>query len=416
MENYYNLFKRPGEKKPIDRLNRELRAIKAINKAKRISKRFFFLLIAGSLAWFSFQHANLRNKIEEEEAERSSKIEEKAEMSSYETLLERAKKDLRDIEYSKKKSLEEKIEKKFEVFGDIRGLYINASTAGTRELDNILDKITDLPAKGINSLVIDVKESGGVYYKDYPLEDIVKKLHEKNIYVIARQVVFKDSELARKKPALAIKSREGLYVNPSDNEAQKYNIDIAKDVARKGVDEIQFDYIRFPDDYSYNNDKKIEEINRFLEKAREEIKKENPKTKISVDIFGYVCWHKDIGIGQKLEDMAKYVDVICPMAYSSHYSPEHRKLGAYKLVRLTCEKAKERLEKVDNKTEIRPWIQGFTWRANFDENYILEQVKYILEQVKAAQDSGSTGFCIWNAKNVYKTSFAALKNLKEKAE
>jgi len=44
------------------------------------------------------------------------------------------------------------------------------------------------------------------------------------------------------------RDREGLYwIDPSQKEAWDYIISIAQESAQAGFDEIQFDYVRFPD-------------------------------------------------------------------------------------------------------------------------------------------------------------------------
>jgi len=78
----------------------------------------------------------------------------------------------------------------------------------------------------------------------------------KGIYTIARIVVFKDEPLATARHDLAVKSsngevwhnRKGLaWTDPFSEEVRDYNIDVAVEAAKAGFDEIQFDYVRFPD-------------------------------------------------------------------------------------------------------------------------------------------------------------------------
>lgn len=288
---------------------------------------------------------------------------------------------------------------------EVRGIYITADTASRKvSFDSLVREVDKNP---LNTIVIDVKESNGVLYKKYNLDEIVKELHKKNIYVIARQVVFKDYSFTKANPNLSLGSREGRFANPTSKEVREYNINIALDVIKSGVDEIQFDYIRFPDDYhGLSSSKKVEAVNLFLKEAKEAIKKENPKVKISADIFGYATWNNNLGIGQSLEDIAKSVDVICPMAYPSHYSAGHRKLGEYEVIKLTVEKANERLKKVglEKNVEIRPWIQGFNMKSNFNQ-------QYMINQIKATRDTGCDGFLIWNAQNIYSIPFSASEKL-----
>lgn len=95
------------------------------------------------------------------------------------------------------------------------------------------------------------------------------------------------------------------------------------EAAKLGFDEVQFDYLRFPCDGKVGrarySQESTEESRRtaiagFLARARGALKPY--QVKLAVDIFGYVCWHMDdMSIGQVLEDMAQFADVISPMVY-----------------------------------------------------------------------------------------------------
>ena len=139
--------------------------------------------------------------------------------------------------------------------------------------------------------------------------------------------------MASARPDLAVKSsgsgiwrdREGLrWADPGKKEVTDYNIDIAVEAARNGFDEIQFDYVRFPDavglTFCVPNDEenRVRAISQFFEEARKRLAPYN--VFLAADIFGYVCWNpNDTCVGQKLETLAPLVDYIWPMLYPSGF-------------------------------------------------------------------------------------------------
>ena len=75
-------------------------------------------------------------------------------------------------------------------------------------------------------------------------------------------------------------TEDGQYfIDPGSEKARNYVINIAKEACELGFDEIQFDYIRYPDsNYKYmvfkdenNYDNRIKNINSFLMVAKKEI-------------------------------------------------------------------------------------------------------------------------------------------------
>ena len=138
----------------------------------------------------------------------------------------------------------------------------------------LLDPALDVIEKsGLNALVIDLKGDRGLipYPSKLPLaakigaqklrtipdlKALATNLKSKGIYLIARVVVFKDDLLAAAHPQWAIrtaggglwKDREGLaWIDPSRREAWDFTLSVAEEAAAAGFDEIQFDYVRFPD-------------------------------------------------------------------------------------------------------------------------------------------------------------------------
>ncbi len=321
--------------------------------------------------------------------------------------------------------VEEKVE-----HDSIRGIYITAETAAS---DHFMDIIDALIKSGGNSVVMDIEVSGGklafipedAYLTSInpgstkldKLKTLIKELHRKDIYVIARQVIFNDPYTAGKKPEWRIKYKDGRlfdsrWLDPSHPEVQAYNLLITREAAKLGFDEIQYDYIRFPDGYHYYEDyyydettkERWEVINDFLKDAKKVT--DEYEIKLGVDVFGATIWG---GIdwtlvGQYIPEIAKSVDVIYPMTYPSHVSPGyygfHNPYGdPYSFVQGSIEKF---VEAAAGNAEIRTWVQGFPLKApNFGS-------WYVEEQVRGTYDGGANGFVIWSPGNIYRSSWSSL--------
>jgi hypothetical protein len=286
----------------------------------------------------------------------------------------------------------------------------------------------------LNALVIDVKgDSAFIPFKvDLPLAEeigaqktiltkdmkaVIGALKEKNLYLIARIVVFKDNLLGTAKPELAVRTKGGgifrdrerlRWVEPFKKEVWDYNIAIAKIAAELGFDEVQFDYVRFPDNRGVrfsqpvNENIRTETITSFLETAHKALAPYN--VMVGADIFGYVCWNtNDTDIGQKISPLVNAVDVVCPMLYPSGYTwgiPNYRNpvKNSYEIVYLSLKRAQERTGV--SPLRFRPWIQAFRDYAFRMGDFKEDRMRI---QIKAAQDFGASGYMFWNARNIYPT-------------
>ncbi len=283
----------------------------------------------------------------------------------------------------------------------------------------------------VNAVVIDVKgDLGYVCYrtgvalageigaqKIITVPDIhalLDRLHKQGIYTIARIVTFKDNMLGKARPKLTVhqngntfKDREGLiWCDPFSPDVRNYNIDLAVDAAKAGFDEIQFDYVRFPDakgvefSEASTDESRPKAITAFLTEARDKLAPFN--VFLAADVFGYICWNKgDTGIGQDINDLGAPLDYISPMLYPSGFMygiPNYRDPLAhpYEIVRLSLNRASERT-KLDP-IRFRPWLQAFADYA-FDKRQFGE--KEIQAQIDAAQSFGSDGWILWNPRNLY---------------
>lgn len=294
----------------------------------------------------------------------------------------------------------------------------------------------------INGLVINVKDDNGfITYNSnvdivkemnaktaFQIKDInnmLKILKEYDVYTIGRIVTFKDKHFAMTHPEHAIQLKTGgtwldpnsgkiPWVNPFDKYVWDYNISIAKEAALLGFDEIQFDYVRFPDGAKKYNPitefpgregrDKDEAIRDFLKYAKEELKPYN--VNLGADVFGLITRTWDDypeDIGQNWLLIGEYVDSICPMIYPSHYSKgwynlDNPNANPYLVVKGAMEEAQEKNSSMGNPPIIRSWIQDFDWAG---KNYGPKEVR---DQIIAAKELGLNEYMIWNPSNVYDPS------------
>ncbi len=266
-------------------------------------------------------------------------------------------------------------------------------------------------------LALTIGAQGPAVYKDF--DNILAELKARGVYTIARIVTFKDNVLASARPDLAIiDTRTGkpwidnenlAWVDPFREETWAYNIAIAQEAIRKGFDEVQFDYVRFPTDGKLaaaryakpnNKDTRLPTIAAFLERARKQI---GPLGAfVAADVFGYTAFNEnDTDIGQRIEELAPHLDFICPMVYPSGYHkgiPGYRNPveNSYQVVHESVRLTKKR--SAHTVVRVRPWLQDFKDYA-FDRRIF--GVTEVKAQIKGADDAGGAGWMLWNPKNDY---------------
>ncbi len=323
----------------------------------------------------------------------------------------------------------------------IRGIFLTANTAGiSKSLDNLIQLANDTE---VNAFVIDVKNDDGeiTYNMDLKLVDdigaekaairdinvVMDKLYDNNIYPIARIVAFKDPYLSKKMTDYAIKNQDGSlfmyknisWLNPYNEDSWKYIVDVAKEAAKSGFKEIQFDYIRFEATRTLEtadfgdidpNISKIDVITHFLDYANKEL--EPYDVVVSADVFGTIIQSEVDAkiIGQNYLEMAKRLDVICPMVYPSHYgrgyfglpSSEPPDLHPYEIIYGSMEASRKLLETApETQIKVRPWLQAFTASYLPNGEYMTYDGDAIREQIQGAYDAGLTEWLLWNSRNKY---------------
>ncbi len=297
-----------------------------------------------------------------------------------------------------------------------RALHVAGSIPGTPRWQELL-ALADRTS--VNALVIDMKdESGRVFPSSasvwgaragsilsrWDLPTVVAEAHAHGLDVIVRIVAFQDPVAGRSIPQMAARdtatggpyTKNGqVFLDPTDPDARAYALELATEACAAGAQEVQFDYVRFPDgvpssvrfDGGSSPAVRVATITGFLADARAALP---VSCDVGADIFGFITSiNGDGGIGQKLTALAGVVDVVSPMVYPNHWGPgwfgfsvPAAHPGA--VVDAASRNGLERL--VGSATVLRPWLQDFG-------GYGPAQLR---AQIDAA-DALGLGWMIWNA-------------------
>lgn len=315
----------------------------------------------------------------------------------------------------------------------VRGVYMSSWVAGTPSIRDRLVKLID--DTELNAVVIDIKDYTGriSFATDNPLlqatgapekripdiEDFIGLLHRKEIYVIGRIATFQDPFLTLKRPDLAVKRasdgavwgdyKKARWLDPASRETWDYIVTIAQESEKRGFDELNFDYIRFPSDgnmrdisYPFFDQTKLtkaDSLKEFFAYLREKL---GPlDVPLSADFFGMTATNNDdLNIGQLWENGLIYFDYVAPMVYPSHYPPgfmgyKNPALYPYEIVKHSLEEGLRRAKLVNQPaSKIRPWLQDFDLGAPYT-------AEVIRKEKQAVADAGLTSWMMWNAGNQY---------------
>ena len=297
----------------------------------------------------------------------------------------------------------------------VRGLRVSEIVAGDREKFDALLALADESV--VNTLVFDTKtEAGDVLYASevdlaeeigavrdvYDPTELIAAAREHDLYTITRVVTFEDDHWVGARPAASL---EGTWMNAADRANWVYPIDLAVESCNLGFDEIQFDYVRFPDGQAARRaadrsavpatmEDRTAVIAEFLETARTRLAEAGCRT--SAAIFGIVTASAtDEGIGQTVDSLSGKVDALSPMLYPSHYGPgwigfddpnDHPgPVIAHALDSAAADMAPE--------TKMQPWIQAFYYNG-----------QQIQAQIAEAEQRGA-GWMLWNYSGNYRTDW-----------
>lgn len=316
----------------------------------------------------------------------------------------------------------------------VRGVYVNAWAFGGKRFWDLV-RLAD--STEINSLVIDVKDDTGylTYRSSVPTavaigangqlrapdtEDRLRVLHARGIHAIARIVVAKDPLLAAKKPGWSVQDVGGglwrdrldfAWVDAYNDSIWMYAAQLAAEAVELGFNEVQFDYVRLPDEPRAKMARAIFPARRRGESSRQGVARNLQLLSerirplgvpFTIDVFGMTTnVDVDMGIGQVWEDLVSVADVVLPMVYPSHYyhaiyGASHPNSSPYQVVKGALSDGIRRSRRLGGPTaEIRPYLQAFTLGA---PRYT---PGYVRDQIRAASDLGIHSWVLWNPRSAY---------------
>ncbi len=305
-----------------------------------------------------------------------------------------------------------------------KAMYLNAGKNVIADIDSYIKVAT---SSGVNAIVVDLKDGALAYpmevakeyskkayesainsYDDY--KKAIDKIKSSDIYVIGRIVVFNDPHYGADHPEDCIKSpvSQRLWPSAYSRGAWEYNVELAKQAIKDmGFNEIQFDYVRFPED-AYNmsqsngtdfknkyNEEKAEAVQNFLLYATDQIHKEN--VYLSVDVFGECSSTYVTSYGQYWPAISNIVDAISSMPYTDHFGRNvDTWTNAYQTVNNWAKTAVARQKEIPTPAIARTWITAYDtpyWKPT-----VIYDATKISDQAKALVDAGlDGGFITWNS-------------------
>lgn len=334
-------------------------------------------------------------------------------------------------------------QRRLDVSKDKRGFYLTANNAGKpAQLEAHLDQMAKL---GLNAVVIDFKNDlGEVVYDSqvslakaaktvrvaFDAKSVIQKVHEKGFYLIARLVVFKDKRLygyQNYKYALwdrqtnkpwgffqTVTDADGTtrdvqkeyWVDSYSSDVWDYNVAIARELQDLGVDEVQFDYIRFPSDgpvdrivnrYKVQGMDRLDALESFLQRARAGL-----SIPLSVDIYGYNGYFITDHLGQNLVMMSRYVDAISAMLYPSHFWMTFLPGMDYvKRAGIIYQDGSDRTwMNTAGRVNVRPWVQTFLIGGELKMTDA-RIAAYLDAELDGVASSKASGYLVWNQSNRY---------------
>jgi len=301
---------------------------------------------------------------------------------------------------------------------EVRGVYVPYRKV-ERSKPEALAKWVE--ALGADAAIIDVKDDRGrvTFTRDLPtakgpmhggvkdMAAVVRALHGRGIYAIARLVCFKDQALALSKPAAALRHKKtgaiwrdkgGLaWVDPHSAIAREHIVSVARAAEALGFDEIQLDYIRFPVEpgarhAAFPNKEGAPARHDVIASTLEAVDGAI-RLPLSIDVFGLTAYHPGDadGLGQSLEHLAPYVDAITPMVYLANWPRRYWENPDPATTRTLVEGAvREIRERLGEGIAVRPLLQAFRWRAKLFSH------AFIADQIRASEEGGSSGYLFWN--------------------
>ena len=334
----------------------------------------------------------------------------------------------------------------------VYALYLNC---GSNTISNIDSYIEFAKTTKINAFVIDIKDNESPAYPAETFKilsptnyehainsydsykNAIQKLKDAGFYVIGRITVFKDSFYVKDHPEDAIMNKDtsspylhngSYWPSAYDRDVWYFNVSLAKEAVQEfGFNEINFDYVRFPDRMNsvqnivdlkntYEEDK-VEAIQRFVQYAKDVL--HNVEAYISIDVFGETTNSTyTTAYGQYWPAISNEADVISGMPYPDHFAAGSYGIAKpwnnpYQLMKYWGSYAYDRQQEIPTPAVVRTWIQAYDVMKYVDSNGISYGAAEVESEIRGLYDSGLTGgYITWLSNSnleKYKTQISAFK-------
>jgi len=321
-----------------------------------------------------------------------------------------------------------------------RACYSLYITCSPQLLNNIEGYIALAKRTKINCFVIDIKEDGAPGFKADAMKKyspsaynragnneelyrhVVKRLHEEGFWAVARIVTFKDYWMTKDHPECALwnKATGQMLLHNKSNWPSgysrlvwEYNVALACEAVDKfGFNEVNFDYVRFPDRMNSiesgiemrnkYGESKVQAIQRFVTYAVDEIHRHNAY--VSIDVFGESANPGyTTAYGQYWPAISNVADVMCGMPYPDHFSNGYYGINKpwnhpYEIMHAWGARVMDRQSETPSPAIVRTWVQAYHVMRHVDRNGIDYDGANITKEIKGLYDAGLTGgFTTWLA-------------------
>ena len=320
----------------------------------------------------------------------------------------------------------------------VNAFYLTISPAGLKHID---DYIALADSTNINAFVIDIKDNECPGYKAEAMQkysptnykwggagkeklykEAIGKLHDRGYYVIGRITCFKDSYYAKDHPSSSICEKasgqpflhnKSYWPSAYSRDVWQFNVELAKESVRKfGLNEINFDYVRFPDkmisiddQMDYRNrygESKVQAIQNFVRYACDELHQLG--VYVSIDVFGESANPGyTTAYGQYWPAISTIADAICAMPYPDHFADHYYGISKpwnhpYEIMKAWGKRVQGRQAVTASPAIVRTWIQAYHVMRWVDHNGLDNDSNYIEREIRGLYDSGLTGgYTTWLA-------------------
>ena len=335
----------------------------------------------------------------------------------------------------------------------VNAFYLTISPAGLKNIDSFI-ALAD--STNINAFVIDIKDNECPGYKAEAMEkysptnykwagsnkealykEAIDKLHAKGYWVIGRITCFKDSYYAKDHPSSSISEKatgkpflhnKSYWPSAYSRDVWQFNVELAKESVRKfGLNEVNFDYVRFPDkmisideQMDYRNrygESKVQAIQNFVRYACDEL--HSFGVYVSIDVFGESANPGyTTAYGQYWPAISTIADVICAMPYPDHFADHYYGISKpwnhpYEILKAWGKRVQGRQAVTASPAIVRTWIQAYHVMRWVDPHGIDNNPNFIEREIRGLYDAGLTGgYCTWLASGniaVYRSQKDAYK-------